>query len=272
MNTTLVLWEDWMKQVSELLPSVHGHQKKTLALFALGIVLSGCAVLQRVAEQLHLQGISETKMTSIERRLARFVANARVNVADTWNVFLQQVLPFWKGKKLLFVLDATPFREDATILYLGVLVHSRVLPVAWAVLPGQEKWEEGQWVIIERLLDRVLPYLQEMECTLIADRGLAGEPLVRICRARHWHYLLRISKEHTCQRQMKNKWSSWCRLDTFVHKVGQQWYGRTRVWQDKTIDAFISACWQDGCKEAWFCFPIKKRVSNAWLPTPNVCA
>jgi hypothetical protein len=34
-------------------------------------------VLQRVAEDLSLHGINAAKMTSIERRLARFIANDR---------------------------------------------------------------------------------------------------------------------------------------------------------------------------------------------------
>ena len=50
MDTTSVLWENWHEQLNALLPSIHGHQKKTLAFFVLGIVLSGSAVLQRVAE------------------------------------------------------------------------------------------------------------------------------------------------------------------------------------------------------------------------------
>ena len=33
----------WHEQLKELLPGMHGHQKKTLALFVLGIVLSGSA-------------------------------------------------------------------------------------------------------------------------------------------------------------------------------------------------------------------------------------
>ena len=50
MDSTSVLWENWQEQLKELLPGIHGHQKKTLALFVLGIVLSGSAVMQRVAE------------------------------------------------------------------------------------------------------------------------------------------------------------------------------------------------------------------------------
>ncbi len=144
---------------------------KTLALCVMGIVLAGSAVLQRMAEGISLQGINPAKMTSIERRLARFMANDRVVVSQIWQDFLAQVLPFWHGKPLRFVLDGTPIRSDATIVYLGLLVHSRVLPVAWAVMPAKEKWQEPQWSIVARLLDQIIPHLPGADCTLIADRG-----------------------------------------------------------------------------------------------------
>ena len=50
MDATSVLWMNWQEQLKDLLPAIHGHQKKTLAFFVLGIVLSGSAVMQRVAE------------------------------------------------------------------------------------------------------------------------------------------------------------------------------------------------------------------------------
>jgi Transposase DDE domain len=251
MDASALLWERWKMQVKELFPKIHGHQKKTLALCVMGIVLAGSAVLQRMAEGISLQGINPAKMTSIERRLARFIANDRVVVSQIWQDFLSQVLPFWQGKPLRFVLDGTPFRDDATIVYLGLLVHSRVLPVAWAVMPGQEKWQEPQWSIVARLLDQIIPHLQGADCTLIADRGLAGFPLVKICRDRRWHYLLRLSKQHTCQRKMGQGWSAWCRFDVFVHKTGQQWYGWAKVWQEDTLETYVSACWMPEYEEGW---------------------
>lgn len=251
MDASTVLWECWRVQVKEMLPTIHGHQKKTLALFVIGIVLSGSAVLQRVAESISLQGINPAKMTSIERRLARFIANDRVVVTKIWDDFLSQVFPFWHGKPIRFVLDCTPFRDDATIVYVGLLVHSRVLPVAWAVMPAKEKWEEKQWSIVERLLDQIIAHLKDADCTLLADRGLAGFPLVKICRDRMWHYLLRVSKEHTCQRKMGKGWSSWSRFDVFLHKTGQQWYGWAKVWQEDTIETYVSACWMQDCEEGW---------------------
>src|SRR5437762_12525193 len=90
MDASSVLWTNWQEQIKELLTGIHGHQKKTLAFFVLGIVLSGCAVMQRVAETLSERGLSEAKMTSIERRLARFIANKRIVVPVIWKLLLAQ--------------------------------------------------------------------------------------------------------------------------------------------------------------------------------------
>ena len=252
MDAPSVLWTNWHEQLQELLTGIHGHQKKTLAFFVLGIVLAGSAVLQRVAETLSERGISEAKMTSIERRLARFIANERIVVPQVWKLFLAQVLPYFRGKKLYFVLDLTPFQDELSIVYIGLLVHSRVLPVAWAVMPAKTKWEEGQWQIVARLLDQITPHLPETSCTLIADRGLAGMPLVRLCQARQWHYLLRLSGEHTCRRYFKGKLEkSWKRFEQIVLKPGYRWYGKARVWQEETLETYVSLVWDKGCEEAW---------------------
>src|SRR5713226_6476335 len=251
MNASMTLWTKWHEQVKELLPGVHGHQKKTLALCVVSIILSGSAVLQRMAESIYLAGISEAKMPSIERRLARFVANQRVQVSKIWKLFLTQVLASWKGKAVQLVLDGTPFGNRATIVYLGLLVHSRVLPVAWRIMPQQEEWDQGQWELVGELLDEVSQHLEPTDCTLIADRGLAGSPLVKLCRDRKFHYLLRVCKEHTCRRFMAGCWTPWCAFQYIIGNQGQQWFGRIlRGLDDQTIETYVSAVWDPEHKEA----------------------
>jgi hypothetical protein len=49
MHASAVLGEHWRAQVKQLLPGIHGHQKKMLALFVIGMVLSGSAVLLKNA-------------------------------------------------------------------------------------------------------------------------------------------------------------------------------------------------------------------------------
>jgi len=252
MDTSSVLWTNWQKQLKDLLPGMHGHQKKTLAFFVLGIVISGSAVMQRVAETLSERGFSPAKMPSIERRLARFIANERIVVPVIWKLFLTHVLTPFRGQSLHFVLDNTPFRDDLTLVYLGLLVHSRVLPVAWAVMPAQTKWDEGQWQIVGRLLDQVRVHLPETSCTVIADRGLAGMPLVKLCTARGWHYLLRVCAEHTCRRFFHGKLErGWKRFGQIVLKRGYRWYGQARVWQEETLETWVSLLWDPAYEEPW---------------------
>jgi hypothetical protein len=252
MDASVLLWENWQQQVKQLCEGVHGHQKKTLALIVIGIILAGSAVLQRMAESVQLAGISEAKMPSIERRFARFVANERIVVSEVWKHFLSQGVPYWHGKAVRLVLDCTPCGEKATIVYLGLLVHSRVLPLMWRVMPLQEQWEEQQWQLVGQMFDQVKPYLESCECTLIADRGLSGIPLVKLCRARGWQYLLRICKEHTVRRQMSKRFAAWTACGSIVQKAGQQWVGHVLCWQEETIDTYLSAVWDAEHREAWF--------------------
>ena len=119
-------------------------------------------------------------------------------------------------------------------------------------MPAQETWDEGQWDIVGRLLDSVIPYLGNADCTLIADRGLAGLPLVRLCQLRQWHYLLRVCKEHTCRRWIHGKWQEWMPLGRLIFDQDQQWFGRVLLWQEGTIETSLSAVWEVGQQEAWF--------------------
>jgi hypothetical protein len=123
MDAPGVLWTNWHEPLLELVRGIQGHQKKTRALFVLGIVLSGCALLQRVGEPLSERGVSEAKMTSIERGGARFLAHERILVPQGWKLFLAQVWPDFRGKELFFVLDLTPLRDELSIVSIGLLVH-----------------------------------------------------------------------------------------------------------------------------------------------------
>jgi len=250
MKASLYLWRQWAAQVRHLLPDVHGHRTKTLAFFSYGLVLSGKARLPLIAEE--LLRISPAKTPSIERRLTRFLANDQVTVVPIWTSFLAQVLPFFGNQRLTFVLDTTPFSDRACVVYLGLLVHSRLLPVGWQVMPLQETWEQRQWAIVATLLDRVSPHVGQAECTLIADSGLAGMPLVQLCQTRGWHYLLRLSSQHTCRPACGKRTGRWVAMSDLVSQMGQSWFGPALVWHEHRLDAFLSAVWEPGYQDAWF--------------------
>jgi Transposase DDE domain len=249
MNASDGLWRQWSTQLREFLPEIHGHRSKTLAFFVLGVVLAGTVRLPRVAET--LSGISVAKTPSIERRLARFLANQQIAVVPLWTRLVGQFLRFWRNRRLVFVLDATALDERATVLYLGLLVHSRLLPVSWQVLPVHEKWEQRQWDVVGALLDRVTPHLGAAECTLLADRGLVGHPLVELCHQRHWHYLLRLPAQHTCLPRRGRGTCGWIPCRRLVPQRGRHWYGPVQLWRDQPLSAQVSASWEPDQHDPW---------------------
>lgn len=249
MNASDGLWRQWSGQLRACLPDVHGHRSKTLAFFVLGVVLAGSTRLPRVAEA--LVGVSAAKTPSIERRLARLLANQQLAVVVVWTHLLGQFLRFWRDRRLVFVLDATSLDDRATVLYLGLLVHSRLLPVSWQALPMHEPWEQRQWDVVGTLLDRVIPHLGAADCTLLADRGLVGHPLVDLCTQRGWHYVLRLSAAHTCQPTRGRSAQTWISCRRLAPRRGRHWYGSVQIWRERPLAAQVSATWEPEQREPW---------------------
>jgi len=110
------LLSHWHGEVKQLFTKLHGHQTKVLSMFVLGAMRAESIVVAQVAEELLNE--SDAKAPSIERRLQRFLSNERIEVEQTWDRFLEQVLPYWRGKEVTLVLDITPFEEHAQVVYL----------------------------------------------------------------------------------------------------------------------------------------------------------
>lgn len=250
MNHFSPLLSHWHGEVKQLFTVLHGHQKKVLALFVLGAMRAESIVVARVAEELLSE--SEAKVPSIERRLQRFLSNERVEVEAVWEQFLEQVLVAWRDKEVTLVLDITPFEEHAQVVYVGLLQQSRVLPLAWKVMPGQEQWEQGQWEIVAQLFERVARLLGEADCTLIADRGLSCLKLMALCRVHGWHYVLRIKQEEALQRKRYGHFHDWQTCSQVVSQPGQSWFGSVRLWKEHEYETQLSAVWEPGYDEAWF--------------------
>lgn len=251
MDASEVLLDQWTQQVKEVFPTLHCYQQETLALCVQGVVQSGSAVMQRVAETLWEHLSSQTKLVSYERRLQRFVANPRIEVEACWQTFLRQVLPYWHSKPVTLILDLTPYTAEATIVYLGLLVQSRVLPLAWSVMPQKEAWEQGQWEIVGHLFELVAPHLSSEQCTLLADRGLTCLTLIELCQRVGWHYVLRIKQEQWCRRRFGHIYRDWQQGKQLVTQPGEHWYGKVLLWQEHQFACWLSACWEPGYEEAW---------------------
>jgi hypothetical protein len=71
------------------------------------------------------------------------VENDRIHVDESWKALMEQILPYWRGKAVMLVLDMTSSTGTATIMYLDILAQSRVLLISWCIIPQQEQWDQG---------------------------------------------------------------------------------------------------------------------------------
>ena len=199
-------------------------------------------MIQRVAEALF--GESKAKASSIERRLERFLSNEGIETEKTWNELLEHVMPYFRRGPMRLVIDLTPYEEHAQVIYIGILQHSRVLPLVWKVMPGQESWDQGLWDCIDQLLTRLAPHIGKTECTLIGDSAFGCSAMVALCEKYGWHYLFRICAQHTCEHWAPDgRLLPTCPVSDLVNEPGKRFYGRVRLWQEQQIETNLSAYW-----------------------------
>lgn len=249
METFSPLCTAFYEQVKQSFHVLHGHQAKALSFFVMGAMRAESIVLSKIAEA--LQEESDAKTPSIERRLERFLSNEKIDTKKVWDPLLEKVLSSVFHGSIQLVIDLTNYEEHAQVVYIGIIKHSRVLPLVWKVMPGQEKWNEGLWEIIDGLLLRLRPYLERADCTMIGDSAFGCLPMVALCQKYGLHYLFRICSDHTCERWSKaGRLLPTCPVSELVSVPGKTFYGPIRLWQDKQIETNLSGCWEKGQEEA----------------------
>jgi Transposase DDE domain len=190
MRSRLQLWHAVDEQLHRLLPTAHRARLHVLALLTVGMLLAETVVLPRIAATLPLA----VRRASLEKRFARFLANASVDPAALWTGLLPHLLADRAGTAVDLVFDPTPHNGTFTVLVLGLIDHSRVLPVAWAVVPQQTAWDESQIAILPRLCTTVATALPaDCRVTLLADRGITSPAVIALCRRLGWAFVLRLS-------------------------------------------------------------------------------
>ena len=239
----------WHQHVKEFFTQTPWTSKQDLSTVCLGSHQGESIVLSRVAEALFAE--SDAKAPCIERRLERFLSNTKIETEETWEQLLQVVMPFFRGAPMRLVIDLTPYEEHAQVIYIGLLQHSRVLPLAWKVMPGHTKWEQGLWQCIDDLFRRLAPHIGTTDCTIIGDSAFGCFPMVSLCRKYQWQYLFRICLEHTCEHwSAQGRLLPTCPVSDLVSEPGKRFYGHIRLWQEDQIETNLSVCWKPNEEEA----------------------
>lgn len=249
MSTRRRLLHEWLRQVAALLPGERVTRCRVLALFSLGMVWAGTVRVNQVAAALPLGA----RVPSTERRLRRFLANPAVTVAALWRPLLPWLLAGWAGQEALLVFDPTPYRADWTVLWIGIVVHHRVLPLTWRVVPQQQPWPEKLATLLPALLAPIAAALPPgCQVTLLGDRGVSGPTLLDAAQRLGWAALLRLNVDATQAHRLRLAADAEWRLWDWVAHVGSGWQGPVEIFKDAGWRAGYLTIHRAAAMTAWW--------------------
>lgn len=247
---------EWTAMVSSNLPQLSKPQALVLAWWSFGIVMTRSCGRTTVAAFLAL--LLGKKASTIAQRLREWCypverkrgkQRQELDVSSCFAALLAWVLRLWPCNTLALTIDATTLSNRFAVLVVSVVYRGCAIPVAWAILPQQQRGEwRSSWLRLLRLLRPAVP--ADMSVIVLADRGLYARWLFRRIVRLGWHPFLRVNP-HTTFR-VSNQ-SRWYRMREFTPIPGSSWKASGEAF--KTAEARLACTllcwWAEGYKDPW---------------------
>jgi len=243
--------------VSTQLPHLSKPQAAVLALWSYGIACTRSCGRRTVATFLAL--LLRQKVGTVEHRLREWCYEADAKAGDQRQTLevtscfvplLHWIVALWTGTCLALAIDATTLGDRFVVLTISVVYRGMGIPVAWTILPANQKhaWRR-EWLRMLRLLRPAIP--PDWTVLVLADRGLYARWLFRRIVRLGWHPFLRINQGAKFRPAGQAKWY-WLR--ELVGSVGQRWRGSGSafVTPQSRVACTLVAWWGEGYKEPWF--------------------
>lgn len=240
----------WQRAVNgELLPGLHGHQAKALALLSWTMALAGSCSAGAVAS---LAPAGGTKPASVRRRMERLLANERLDAVAAMLELSRSILRDWGGggRRLLLIIDETPRGNDLRCMRLSVAYRKRTVTLL-SVCYTPDRPPMPMPKLVRWMLRQVAGCLPDggVSVTLLADRGLCWPTVIRQCRRLRWHYLLRM--QHDTRVRLADGTVRVAR--ELAPRRGIRWFGAgVRVFKKaRWLKANVVAVWEEPAGEPW---------------------
>src|ERR1051325_9630307 len=128
-------WQNTVK--NNLLPDLHAHQAKTLALLSWTMAVAGSCCAGAIAA---VAPAGDAKPASVRRRMERLLPNERLEAAEAMLQLSRSLMRHWSGvgRKLLLILDETPKGNDLRCMRLSVGYHKRTVTLLSICYPPDQ--------------------------------------------------------------------------------------------------------------------------------------
>ena len=191
--------------IVNMLPWVHGHQRKAIRDFVQAIINQQTGCQARLARHFGNQ-------EAAAKRISRLLHNERLeprHLADA--VLLQALVHLPAYGPVRLAIDWT-IEGDQHLLVVSLIVGRRAVPIYWraykaAMLKG--RMQRYELAVIRRAMSRVILKVGKRRVRVTADRGFADVALLDLLSQLGVAFVIRVKKSTTV-------WINgrWCKLQT----------------------------------------------------------
>ncbi|MEK7801067.1 MAG: endonuclease [Pseudomonadota bacterium] len=253
-QNTLYQISEWTSTVRKHMSHLSKTQATMLALVSFAMALTRCcgqtmvstmlAKLLKKDDEAVRQQVRELYYDAKDKRGNKRVA---IDIETCFCPLLRWVLSFWQDARLVLILDATTLLDRFVVLAVSVAYRSIAIPVAWKILPGNQKhpWNP-EW---QRLLQLIKPAIPEhMTVLVLSDRGLFSHVLFREIKLLAWHPLMRINVGGKFRPENHSLFRPLC---WFAPQAGAYWCGSGTAFKKNPLQCTLLAYWEYGYDEPW---------------------
>jgi hypothetical protein len=238
------LYRSWLNSVSSLLPHKRVTRRRNLAQLMVGIYLSGSVQLSRIASKVP----SSAKLTSITKRLSRFVSNEEVDAGDWYRPVAMGVVEHLvrSGSKVRLLIDGTKVSGSKQLLMVCVAYRRRALPLWWCWVPYRKgRSSTSKQLALLREVQALLPPAAEV--SLVGDSEFGDVRVLEKLDGWGWRYALRQKGWYDYQ----DSSGVWRKLHDAVAPGQSHDLGMVRLTRKHGYHTRLVAHWQRGHKEPW---------------------
>lgn len=242
--TTFQLYATWNQLLAQWLPDGCRTRRANLIWLLIGLYLGGRVQASAIVKHWPIA----VKVSSLTRRLSRFLDNGAVQPVVWYRPVARQVLARGGRQPLALILDATKVSAGHQLIMVALAYKKRALPLAWTWVPyAHGSVPIPKQVAVVRRVQGLLPAGQPV--VLVADCGFASVALMRQLEQWGWGYVLR---QYSNTMLWPAGAADWQRLDRLVSAPGQQvWVPGARLTRRWGHPTAVLACWQAGYDRPW---------------------
>jgi len=187
-------------------------------------------------------------LTSITRRLERFLENAAIRVRDWYEPIAKQLLAGMAGREIRLIVDGSKVGFGHQLLVVALAYRRRSLPLCWTWVRGSRGHSSTRTQLaLLSYVQGLLP--KDAKVLLIGDSEFGAVEVLKQLDAWRWKYVLRQKSSHLVRAE---EGTAWRPLGSFLTKAGQSlWLGRLQLTQLHAYAVNLLAHWQVGEDEPW---------------------